>query len=273
MDNNLQDSWCQQQQRIAEQVIASDENSWHHYFSSETCTVSETHPLFFAGVDISFPSRPDQLQHAVGSITVVKIPSKSPGETSELVLSHSRLVQITNPYIAGFLAFREAPAVGQLLQELPSDVRNCIHCVLLDGNGVLHPRKAGLACHVGVQHNIPTIGVSKTLLCVDGLDEHAVRNEVASHPHSHDGVDITGHSGYTWAKALLTGNATNKPVYVSIGHRVSLDTAARVCKYLSTFRVPDPIRYADMHSRAFLRGHPISIYHPEDFKSKPHGDI
>lgn len=264
-DQNL-DSWVQQQIRIAQQVCTSDNNSWHHYLTnSQPTDTSQFPPLFFAGIDVSFPVPSHDVQNAIATIAVVKIPSSNTTETSQLVLSHSKSVDIHTPYAAGFLAFREAPVVTQLLRDIPKVVRENLACLLLDGNGVLHPRKAGLACHVGVQHDIPTIGVSKSLLCVDGLNEPQVRAFVANHPHRYDGVDIVGKSGFTWAKALITGNATNKPIYVSIGNRVTLNTAARVTRKLSTFRIPDPIRYADLHSRAFLRGQPVAIFDPHHF--------
>lgn len=268
VDQNL-DLWTEQQLRIAELVCSNDNNSWHPKFSDSTSTYSpQFSPLFFAGIDVSFPTPSHELQHAVATIAVVKFPSDTSTEASQLVLSHSKSVEVHTPYTPGFLAFREAPIVTQLLEDIPKTVRESLACILLDGNGVLHPRKAGLACHVGVQHNIPTIGVSKSLLCVDGLNEPQVRAFVANHPHRHEGVDIIGKSGFTWAKALITGNATNKPVYVSIGHRVSLNTATQVTRKLSTFRIPDPIRYADLHSRAFLRGQPIAVFHSQQFPSK-----
>lgn len=269
MTDQLRASWTQQQQQIAEQVCVTDNNSWHQYFSSSPhADVSQLSPLFFAGVDVSFPTPAQDLTHAVATIAVVKIPTDTANQNSDLVLSQSKSVDIDMPYVSGFLAFREAPVVTQLLQTIPDVVRENLACLLLDGNGILHPRKAGLACHVGVQHDIPTIGVSKSLLCVDDLDEHQVREFVANHPQRYEGVDIVGKSGFTWAKALITGNATNKPIYVSVGHKVSLDTAAHVARTLSTFRVPDPIRYADLHSRAFLRGQPINVFNQRLFPVK-----
>ena len=63
----------------------------------------------------------------------------------------------------------------------------------------------------------------------------------------------------------------NKPVYVSVGHRVSLDTAAAVVRALCVFRVPEPVRHADLHSRAFLRGEPVSINAMDEVStSRPH---
>lgn len=256
---------------IAADVRPYDDNDWHPAFSSSSPSPVT---LFVAGVDVSFPVNHTQPHSphaipppsAVGTITVVELhlsPHSPP--TTQLVLSHSQPVHIDVPYIPGFLAFREAPVVTALLRQLEPRVRHSIHCLLLDGNGQLHPRKSGLACHVGVEHQLPTIGVSKSLLCVDGLNATRVRRDIASHPLRHQGVDLRGLSDFVWAKAMLTGNATNKPIYVSVGHRVSLATAARVVKALSNFRIPDPIRYADMHSRAFLRGQPVSVYQPERF--------
>lgn len=248
--------WTAKQEEIARQVCYDDQNGWHQNFTGgNDANYEASEPMFFGGTDISFSTDDDQ--HAVATLTVVRLDT---GGTTDLVYSQSRAVRVETEYVAGFLAFREAPIVTSLLNTVESRVRERIDCLLLDGNGVLHPRKAGFACHVGVEHNLPTIGVSKSLLCVDGLDVVSLRATVASSPDRHNGVDVVGSSGFVWASALLTGNATNKPIYISVGHKVSLKTAARAVKTLCTFRIPDPIRYADMHSRAFLRGQHQFIY-------------
>lgn len=252
--------WTGAQVAIANQVCCSDRNPWHQYFH-EDGSYHAPKDLFFGGADVSFSTENDT--DAVASLTIVRMDTD--GKT-ELVFSHSCTVRVDTPYVPGFLAFREAPIVTNMLNDLDPQVRRRIDCLLLDGNGMLHPRKAGFACHVGIEHNLPTIGVSKSLLCVDGLDEKQLRAHVADHPLRNVGVDVVGDSAFVWGKALINGNAIKKPIYVSVGHNVSLQTAARVVKRLSTFRIPDPIRYADLHSRAFLRGEPQSIYKQNFFK-------
>eukprot|EP00171_Calliarthron_tuberculosum_P012830 IDg12830t1 len=99
---------------------------------------------------------------------------------------------------------------------------------------------------------IPTIGVAKNLLCVDGLDDADVRAQVATAAKG-AAVPLIGSSGRVWGAALLTGNARTKPIFVSVGHRVSVDSACMLVRRLCKFRVPEPVRFADIHSREALR--------------------
>lgn len=253
---HLKKGWLAEQEEIARNVIVEDENNWSHFFASAQFTPDRD--LFIAGADVSFSTTlPD---HAIGTIAVVILRTS---EKIDLVYSKSRAVSVKHPYVPTFLGFREAPVVSEMLSDLPSAVRERLDCLLLDGNGLLHPRKAGLACHVGVEENCATIGVSKALLCVDGLVEREVRELAVA--GGKDGADVVGVSGTTWGRALITGNAQNKPIYVSVGNKVSLGTATKLVRQLCEFRVPAPIRIADLHSRALLRGEETSFYKAEEF--------
>ncbi len=139
------------------------------------------------------------------------------------------------PYVPGLFAFREAPAMLEALAALPArpDLLVC------DGHGIAHPRRCGLASHLGVLAGIPSIGVAKTLLVgAHGAlgEERGARAPV---------VD----SGETVGAALRT-RAGVTPVYVSIGHRVSLETAVRhVLACTPRYRLPEPIRAAHRLAR------------------------
>lgn len=257
----MESQWRDRQNEIAGKVKTSDDNSWHTSLNENG--YHGDRPLFVAGTDISF-SKTDN-DESVATLTIMRLDGN---ERRELALSVSRRVKVENPYIAGFLGFREAPIVSEMLSVLEDRIRAKIDCILLDGNGILHHQKAGFACHVGVEHDIPAIGVSKSLLCVDGLNENDVREKVGSigEKAKQEGWNVVGESGFCWGKALICGNATNKPIYVSVGHKVSLQSAVNLVKTLCTFRVPDPIRLADMHSRAYLRGEEVKIFHPHLFE-------
>lgn len=248
-------SWTRIQEELASNVDYTDNNDWGQFFTSTGFHAERD--LFVAGVDISF-STTENL--SIGTIVVVKLRRDA---RQQLVYSHSRQVSVEYPYVPSFLGFREAPIVSALIKQLPRQVRCRLDCLLVDGNGVLHPRKAGLACQVGVEENIPCIGVSKNLLCVDGLSEKAIRECTASSHLSE--IDVIGTSGFLWGKAIMTGNAQRKPIFVSVGHRVSLVTSARLVAALCEFRIPSPIRLADMHSRAYLRGECNDLYLAEEF--------
>lgn len=255
-ENHLKQKWTEEQVRIASEVVSHDDNNWFQFFSS--LEQKPNRELFIAGTDISFSTVREDL--AIGTIVIAKL--RINGDI-DIVYSKSREVTVPHPYISGFLGFREAPVVSELLKELPENVRERLDCLLLDGNGMLHPRKAGFACQVGVRENIVTIGVSKALLCVDGLIESETRELAARSGKA--GADVVGVSGTVWARAILTGNAQTKPIYVSVGHKISLSTAATLVRRMCKYRVPSPIREADLHSRALLRGEQVDVYKPEEF--------
>lgn len=135
------------------------------------------------------------------------------------------------PYIPGFLSFREMPAALAALDEL----RVRPDLLLLDGQGIAHPRRLGIAAHLGVFTGLPAIGCAKSLL----VGHHsAVPDERGAHvPLTHRGEEIG---------AVLRTRAGVKPVFISVGHRVSLATALQIVMACVTkYRLPEPIRAAD----------------------------
>lgn len=255
VDSDTTFMWRAAQEELSKKVISTDDNSWSHFFTTEGYKANRD--LFCAGADISFS---EEKNVSVGTLTIVKLCVNG---SKELIYSYSRKVSVKYPYVSSFLGFREAPVISTLLQDLPERVRNSIDCLLVDGNGIFHPRKAGLACQVGLSENIPCIGVSKTLLCIDGLNEKDICEKVVS--SASNDIAVTGASGFVWAKALLAGNAQRKPIYISVGHRVSLFASLQLVKALCDYRVPAPIRYADIHSRAWIRGEHIQVFKTEEF--------
>lgn len=125
---------------------------------------------------------------------------------------------------------------------------------MVDGNGLLHPRGFGLACHLGVLADLPTIGIGKNLHHVDGLTLSGVKQLLeAKDSFSKDLLTLTGSSGRIWGVAMRSTWNTSKPIFVSIGHRISLQTAVKVVGMTCKYRVPEPVRQADIRSRDFLR--------------------
>ena len=128
-----------------------------------------------------------------------------------------------------------------------------------------HPRGFGAASHVGVAASIPTVGVAKSLLAVDGLDERAVREGCAAAGLGFGGhTPLVGDSGRTWGAALrssepppkreTTGqDAAFRPIFVSVGHGVCLRTAVALTTACCAYRVPEPIRLADLEGRDVVR--------------------
>jgi deoxyribonuclease V len=136
------------------------------------------------------------------------------------------------PYVPGLLTFREAPAILAAIRKL----RREPDVFLFDGQGYAHPRRFGLACHLGVLMDRPSLGCAKSILVGNAGTPGVRRGSTA--PLVHDGEQI--------GAAVRTRDGV-KPVYVSIGHRLSLDAAVEIVLACGDgFRLPEPTRRADI---------------------------
>lgn len=143
------------------------------------------------------------------------------------------------PYVPTYLSFREAPAVLKALRELRHD----FSAILLDGQGIAHPRRCGLATHVGVEFGIPCVGVAKSRL----IGDHA---QPPSQAGGH--VPLTGKREVIGA--VLRTRTDVKPLYVSIGTHIDLDGAIRLVLACCTrYRMPEPTRQADIEVERLKR--------------------
>ncbi|KAK1316169.1 hypothetical protein QJS10_CPA05g02484 [Acorus calamus] len=142
--------------------------------------------------------------------------------------------------------------------------------LMVDGNGLLHPRGFGLACHLGVLADLPTIGVGKNLHHVDGLTQSGMRQLLeASENCAKDLFFLTGNSGCTWGGALRSTPGSSKPIFISTGNRISLESSIKVVKMCCKYRVPESIRQADISSRAYLKNLEGSLMqHPSNEPGK-----
>jgi len=134
------------------------------------------------------------------------------------------------PYVPGLLSFREAPAVLAAARKLKSEP----DVFMFDGQGMAHPRRFGLACHVGVLLDRPSLGCAKSLLCGEPAVPAARRG--STRPLMHDGEQVG---------VILRTRDGVKPVFVSVGHRMTLeDAVAVVLACGGGFRLPEPTRLA-----------------------------
>ena len=151
----------------------------------------------------------------------------------------------TFPYVPGLLSFREVPALLEVLRQLPT-VPDLIFC---DGHGYAHPRRFGLACHLGLWLDVPTIGVAKSRLTGSHGEPGPAKGDVAW-LLADKGLRPDERIG-----AVLRTRERVKPVYVSSGHRVSLRTAVALTLTCTTrYRLPEPTRLADKLSKAHRTG-------------------
>jgi deoxyribonuclease V len=135
------------------------------------------------------------------------------------------------PYVPTYLGFREIPVFGGLM-----DMAGEGTVLMLDGNGILHPFGFGLACHIGVEYGLPSIGVAKTLLC-GNVDANCCKDFGSATPVRLDGKQVG---------AELRTSARGKPVYVSPGNLTSMPSAVKTTARASRLKIPEPLRLAHL---------------------------
>jgi deoxyribonuclease V len=194
------------QQTLRSQVITTDQ-------------LGEVHTV--AGVDVGF--------EASGAITRAAIAVLS---FPDLKLQKQAIARrpTTFPYVPGLLSFREIPAILDALAQL----QRSPDLLLCDGQGIAHPRRLGIASHLGLLVNLPAIGVAKSRL----VGEHA------DIPDQRGAWQSLLDKGETIGAVLRTRSGT-KPLYISAGHRISLPTAiAYVMQCTTKYRLPETTRFA-----------------------------
>ncbi|MFF5104097.1 endonuclease V [Streptomyces sp. NPDC000134] len=182
------------------------------------------------GVDVAY----DDARDVVAAAAVVL-----DAASLAVVAEATAVGRISFPYVPGLLAFREVPTVLAALAALPVPPG----LVVCDGYGLAHPRRFGLAAHLGVLTGLPVIGVAKNPFTFTHEAPAAPRGSAS--PLLADGEEV--------GRALRTRDGV-KPVYVSVGHRVSLDNAcAHTLALTPAHRLPETTRRADARCRAALR--------------------
>jgi deoxyribonuclease V len=174
-----------------------------------------------AGVDVGFEN---EGQTARAAVVVLDYPALAPRDYALARLP------VGFPYVPGFLSFRETPVILRALAQLrqPPDV------LLVDGQGIAHPRRFGIACHLGVLAGIPSVGVAKSLLT--GRFGPLADERGAWEPLVDKG-EVVG--------AALRTRPGTKPLFISPGHRISLESAIRLVMACTTrFRLPETTRAA-----------------------------
>lgn len=184
-----------------------------------------------AGVDLAYWEK-DDVQFAVCCIVVIDYQTK---EVLEKVFAYDK---ITTPYIAGFLAFRELPLIIEAVKKLKLEP----DIFIFDGNGYLHFNHMGIATHASFFLNKPTIGVAKSYLKIAGVDFDM--------PDNHEGAftDIVIKEEVYGRVLRTTKNV--KPIFVSCGNYIDLDTCTKITLNLvnQESRIPIPTRLADIET-------------------------
>ncbi|BBI92657.1 putative endonuclease V [Serratia symbiotica str. Tucson] len=179
-------------------------------------------PAFIAGADVGFEQEGAVTRAA---IAILRYPSL------ELVEYQVARIATTMPYIPGFLSFRESPALLAAWQQLWQKP----DLIFVDGHGISHPRRLGVASHFGLLVDVPTIGVAKKRLCGEFAPLDAAAGSLA--PLEDKGEQL----GWVWRS-----KARCNPLFIATGHRISADSAlAWVQRCMAGYRLPEPTRWAD----------------------------
>lgn len=180
------------------------------------------------GVDVSYTD-----STAYGSISIWD----EEGEIDTLTIK----TEISFPYISTYLSFRELPVLVELMERLKETDMEEPDVLMVDGNGILHPFKIGLASHLGVELDMPTIGVAKSMLT--GRMEKEVTHEdpLSKIYYTEDENELIGY-------AYLSSSRAKNPIYVSPGHRVTPETALEKVKMYCEYKIPQPVRKAHIQA-------------------------
>lgn len=199
-----------------------------------------------AGADISWINLTNGLNDNKGVAIIVVL------EYPSMKLLHKEILEfISNiPYISGFLGFREVPQYIELWKRVKQAGFHP-ELIFVDGFGILHPVECGSASICGVKLDIPTIGVGKSIN-LGGCDKND--KEIKQELLGNNVLEIPLlKNGKIMGKAIRKSIEHKQPVYVSIGHKISLETAVEVTKNCMIYKIPEPIRQADLISREYIR--------------------
>ncbi|MBS2538862.1 endonuclease V [Catenulispora sp. NF23] len=184
---------------------------------------------YIAGLDVAYAIDSSRV---AGAVVVLDADTLAVEDMATAVMD------VEFPYVPGLLAFREMPALISALARLTVEP----DVLVADGYGIAHPRRFGLACHLGVLAGKPAMGVAKTAFVGRSAEPGIQRGEAADLVH--DG-QVVG--------AVLRTQLSTKPVYVSPGHLITVGDATRLALRLAAkYRLPETTRFADQLSRRAL---------------------
>ena len=187
------------------------------------------HPKLIAGIDCAFSKDGKKI---IAAVVVLKLPDFAPVETA------SALRKVTFPYIPGLLSFREAPVCIAAVEKLESKP----DLFIIDGQGIAHPRRLGLAAHLGLFFDKPTIGCAKSRLTGFFEDPPSEKGAYSLLKDKKGGKKDTQ---YETIGAVVRTRTDVKPLFVSVGNKCLLEDAIKITLRCATrYRLPEPTRLA-----------------------------
>ena len=237
------EEWRKEQDSLKQKLIKTDFYNFNLDNNNNNNNTAEL--KYIAGMDISAIKHNPNI--AVSALVICD-------RNLKIVYEDYKLVKMDEPYIPGFLAFREVKHLVNLINDLKNNHPEYIpQVILVDGNGILHTKGFGLASHLGVLIDIPTIGCSKNVFNVDGINKIKVK-EIANKFLNKGGdyYPLIGDSGEQWGWAYRSNDESKNPMIISLGHKISNETALKIVKISTIHRIPQPIRYSDKISRRLI---------------------
>ena len=227
----LEHQWCKDEEQLKKHF--KEENFLDFQWPDASASKRELQHI--AGVDLKYVADEN---HAVVSLVILDWLSQ------EVVYESYALKTISKPIIKGFLGFREAaPLIEVIEQAVAKHPALKPQLILVHGPGKFHTRGFGLACHIGVHLHTPTIGVSTTWEDVDGLKEASIQRHLR---HPGDKILLMGSSGTVWGMGFVSSKDASKELcYVSVGNLLTLDSAFElVTETTCADHLPEPIAQA-----------------------------
>ena len=244
------EEWRKEQDSLKQKLIKTD--FYNFNLDNNNNNNNTTELKYIAGMDISAIKHNPNI--AVSALVICD-------RNLKIVYEDYKLVKMDEPYIPGFLAFREVKHLVNLINDLKTNHPEYIpQVILVDGNGILHTKGFGLASHLGVLIDLPTIGCSKNVFNVDGINKIKVK-EIANKFLNKGGdyYPLIGDSGEQWGWAYRSNDESKNPMIISLGHKISNETALKIVKISTIHRIPQPIRYSDKISRRLIAEYEIFI--------------
>jgi deoxyinosine 3'endonuclease (endonuclease V) len=243
-DPEILENWRKEQDELKSKLIKTDFKNWN--LNNDPNNKDNYEELkYIGGVDISASKHNPNI--AVSALVICD-------RNLKIVYEDYKVVEMKEPYIPGFLAFREVNHLVNLINELKNNSPEYVpQVILVDGNGILHTKGFGLASHLGVLVDIPTIGCSKTVFSVDGINKKKVKDIAKKNLiKGGDYAPLIGDSGIYWGYALKSNDECTNPMIISIGHKISNETALKIVQITTMHRIPQPIRLSDKISRRLI---------------------
>ena len=236
------EEWRKEQDNLKQKLIKSD---FYNFNLDNNNNTNITELKYIAGMDISAIKHNPNI--AVSALVVCD-------RNLKIVYEDYNLVKMDEPYIPGFLAFREVKHLVNLINDLKNNHPEFIpQVILVDGNGILHTKGFGLASHLGVLIDIPTIGCSKNVFNVDGISKNKVKEMAKKFLNKGgDHYPLIGDSGEQYGWAFRSNDESTNPMIISLGHKISNETALKIVKLCTIHRIPQPIRFSDKISRRLI---------------------